>query len=80
MSTKTELPKEILERAVNLRNAVRTIFLTLATAGKPLTADDLAKMVKHERAYVNMRLNQLDDMGFVKFTRSGKEKYYEVVQ
>jgi DNA-binding transcriptional regulator GbsR (MarR family) len=79
MSTKVEVPKEILEKAVNLRNAVRTIYLALYTVGKPITADDIAKLVGHARAYVNMRLNQLEDMGLVKSKHDGKVKLYEVV-
>lgn len=79
MSTKAELPKEILEKAINLRNAVRTIFIELYLVGKPITAEEVAGKVKHARAYVNMRLNQLEDMGYVKSSQDGKMKLYEVV-
>ena len=75
----TELPREILEKAVNLRNAVRTIFIALYSIGKPVTAQEIAKIVGHARAYVNMRLNQLEDMGLVKSKQRGKEKLFEVV-
>lgn len=78
MTTKTELPRSILEKALNLRNSVRTIYLEVFSAGKPITADDIAKSVGHARAYVNMRLNQLEDMGYVKHTHDGKIKLYEV--
>lgn len=78
MTTKIELPKEILEKAVNLRNSVRTIFIEVYIAGKPLTADEISKKVQHARAYVNMRLNQLEDMGYIKHTHDGKMKRYEV--
>lgn len=78
MTTTNSLPKEILEKAVNLRNAVRTIYIELYMAGKPLNADEIAKLVKHARAYVNMRLNQLEDMGYVKSVHEGKTKLYEV--
>ena len=74
-----ELPREILEKAVNLRNAVRTIFIALYSIGKPVTAQEIAKIVGHARAYVNMRLNQLEDMGLVKSKQRGKEKLFEVV-
>jgi DNA-binding transcriptional regulator GbsR (MarR family) len=79
MSLKTELPKEVLEKAVNLRNAVRMIYIQLYLMGKPLSADEIAKIVGHARAYVNMRLNQLQDMGYVKSFHQGKTKLYEVV-
>ena len=75
----TELPREILEKAVKLRNAVRTIFIALYSIGKPVTAQEIAKIVGHARAYVNMRLNQLEDMGLVKSKQHGKEKLFEVV-
>ena len=75
----TELPREILEKAVKLRNAVRTIFIALYSIGKPVTAQEIAKIVGHARAYVNMRLNQLEDMGLVKSKQRGKEKLFEVV-
>lgn len=79
MTTKIEYPKEILQKAVKLRNAVRTIYLELYRVGKPITADEIAKVVGHARAYVNMRLNQLEDMGLIKSTHDGKEKLYEVL-
>lgn len=75
----TELPREILLKAVKLRNAVRTIFIALYSIGHPVTAQEIAKIVGHARAYVNMRLNQLEDMGLVKSTPRGKEKLFEVV-
>jgi DNA-binding transcriptional regulator GbsR (MarR family) len=78
-TSKVELPKEILENAVNLRNAVRLIYIELYLAGKPTSADDVAKLVHHARAYVNMRLNQLEDMGKIKSIHDGKTKLYEVV-
>jgi DNA-binding transcriptional regulator GbsR (MarR family) len=75
----TELPREILLKAVKLRNAVRTIFIALYSIGKPVTAQEIAKIVGHARAYVNMRLNQLEDMGLVKSKQRGKEKLFEVI-
>lgn len=80
-TTTSDLPKEILERAVNLRNALRLIFIELYRARKALSADEVASIVGHERAYVNMRLNQLEDMGYVKSIpspQSKKVKLYEV--
>lgn len=79
MTTKIELPREVLEKAFNLRNAVRTIFIALYSVGKPSTSDEIAKIVGHARAYVNMRLNQLEDMGLVKSYPEGKTKLFEVI-
>lgn len=80
MTTAIELPKEILEKAVTLRNAVRTIFIELFLFRKPVTVPEIASIVKHNRAYVNMRLNQLEDMGYVRHTKKGKTKFYEVTR
>lgn len=85
MTTKIELPRNILEKALNLRNSMRTIYIELFMASKPISADDIAKIVSHTRAYVNMRLNQLEDMGYIKHihdgkTHDGKVKLYEVIQ
>lgn len=74
-----ELPRAVLERALTLRNAVRTIYMELCIAREAITAEDLAKRVKHARAYVNMRLNQLEDMGYITHTVRGKEKLYEAI-
>lgn len=79
MSTPAELPKEVLQKAISLRNAVKTVYLALYAAGKPSTADEIAKIVGHARAYVNMRLNQLEDMGMVTSKPHGREKVFEVV-
>lgn len=80
MTTQKDLPKEILEKAVKLRNAVRQIFIDLYCFGEPKSAEDVAKNVGHARAYVNMRLNQLEDMGLVKSHKEGKTKLFEVIK
>jgi DNA-binding transcriptional regulator GbsR (MarR family) len=74
-----DLPKEILQKAITLRNSVRIIFIALYSAGKPCTADDIAKVVGHERASVSMRLNQLEDLGLAKSHQQGKEKIFEAI-
>ena len=79
-TSKENLPKEILEKAVKLRNAVRQIFIVLYCFGEPKSAEDIAKSVGHARAYVNMRLNQLEDMGLVKSHKEGKTKFFEVIK
>lgn len=72
------LPHQILEKAVKLRNAVRTIYITTYLCGRPVTASELAEKVGHARAYVNMRLNQLEDMGLIKSHTKGRTKFFEV--
>jgi DNA-binding transcriptional regulator GbsR (MarR family) len=73
-----KLPREILEKAVNLRNSVRKIYITLYTNGKPSTSTEIAQLVGQARAHVNMRLQQLVDMGLVIVASKGRSKYFEV--
>ena len=75
-----KLPREILEKAVTLRNSVRKIYIALYTNGKPSTSTEIAQLVGQARAYVNMRLQQLVDMGLVSVERKGKAKYFEAKQ
>jgi predicted transcriptional regulator len=80
-----ELPREILEKAVQLKNCQRNIFIALYTIGKPTSAQRIADFVGHKRAYVHMRLLQLAEKGLVKESlvkenRKGREKkLFEVV-
>ena len=73
-----KLPREILEKAVELRNSVRKIYITLYTNGKPSTSTEIAQLVGQARAHVNMRLQQLVDMGLVTVETKGRKKYFEV--
>lgn len=79
MTLNADTPKEILEKAVNLRNSMRLIFLALYHVKKPSSAPEIAVTVGHNRAYVNMRLNQLEDMKLIKSSLKGKIKYFEVI-
>ena len=74
-----QLPIEILKKAIDLRNSVRNIYIALYTSGKPSSSVEIAKMVGHTRAYVNMRLEQLVDQGYAKVETKGKKKYYVAV-
>lgn len=74
-----ELPKEIMEKALNLRNSVRTIYIALYASGKPSSSVEIALKVGHARAYVNMRLQQLADRNLVRVTVKGKTKFFEVI-
>ena len=72
-----QLPREILEKAVTLRNSVRKIYIALYTAGKPSTSTEIAQLVGQARAHVNMRLQQLVDMGLATVEIKGRTKYFE---
>ena len=73
-----QLPLNILEKAVKLRNCTKKVFLSLYSLHKPATCIEIAEKVGHARAYTNMRLNTLEDLGLVKRTRQGKKNYFEV--
>lgn len=73
-----KLPREILEKAVDLRNSVRRIYIALCTNGKPSTSTEIAELVGQARAHVNMRLQQLVDMGLATVERKERTKYFEV--
>jgi len=72
------LPVEILEKAVQLRNSLRTIYIALYKLQKPSTATEVAQAVGKARAYVSMRLNQLADMGLVKCLKERRAKFYYI--
>jgi DNA-binding transcriptional regulator GbsR (MarR family) len=76
----SRLPREILEKAVQLRDPLKTVFIALYTAGKPCTAAEVAQLTGKARAYICMRLNQLADMKLVKVTRQGRTKLYEAIK
>lgn len=81
MSGKVELeklPRTVLEKAVMLRDPVRLIFVRLCCRG-PSTTVELAKEMGHARAYVNMRLVQLESMGLVSRKYEGKKAVFEVI-
>jgi DNA-binding IscR family transcriptional regulator len=73
------LPREILEKAVQLRNCHRAIFIALYNYGRPATAEQVAELVGHSRAYVHMRLSELVDRKLVKSRREGRKVVFEVV-
>lgn len=76
----SELPVEVMKKALTLRNALRETYIALFNLGKPSTSTEVADVVKHHRAYVNMRLVQLIDLGLVKeVDTSQRHKLYEVV-
>jgi len=73
-----KLPREILEKAVTLRNSVRKIFIALYSNGRPSTSTEIAQLVGQARAHVNMRLQQLVDMDLATVELKGRTKYFEV--
>ena len=74
-----QLPTHILETAIKLRNCTKKIYLSLFSFHRPASCIEIAEKVGHARAYTNMRLITLEDLGLVKRTRQGKKSYYEVI-
>lgn len=77
-----QLTPELINKAMNLKNCSRKIFVSLCNCKEPKSSSDVAKIVGESRAYVNMRLNQLLELGYVKEVRleHSKEKLFVVVQ
>jgi DNA-binding transcriptional regulator GbsR (MarR family) len=72
-----KLPREILEKAIDLRNSIRRIYIALYAKGEPSTSTEIAQLVGQARSHVNMRLQQLVDMGLVSVERKERKKYFE---
>lgn len=70
----SKLPDNILRKAVTLRNCIRQIYIALYSLGAPSQSSEIAKLVGHSNAYVDMRLNQLVDMGLAKKVKSESGK------
>jgi len=77
LSTK-ELPRKILETAVQLKNHSKGLYLCVYECGKPISAQEVADKMGMKRAYVHMRLLGLVDRGLLKEHREGKKKLFEV--
>ena len=60
-----KLPRKVLENAVQLNGGLKKIYITLYCCGEPKTPKELAKKLGYARAYVHMRLCQLEHMNLV---------------
>lgn len=78
LSKADELPTEVLKIAVQLRDSVRNVYIALYKLQKPSTAQEVADVMGHARAYTCMRLNELSDRGLVTKTTQGKTKIYRI--
>ena len=77
-----QLSPELLLKAANLRNSSKRIFVALCNCKEAKSASDIAEIVGESRAYVSMRLNQLEDQDLVKEVKgeNPREKLFTVVQ
>jgi DNA-binding MarR family transcriptional regulator len=74
----SNLPREVLEKTLKLKNATRLIYIKLYLCGKPMKPKTLAEMLGYTRAYVHMRLRQLELMSLAKSSREGRQILFEV--
>jgi DNA-binding MarR family transcriptional regulator len=61
-----KLPRNVLETAIKLNDPLKNIYITLYCYGEPTAPKEIAKKLGHARAYVHMRLCQLESMGLAK--------------
>jgi DNA-binding response OmpR family regulator len=64
---------------VNLKESTKKVYIALYSFGEPATALEIAEPFGLARAYVSMRLNQLESMGLVKRSKAGHNVLFEVV-
>lgn len=74
----SKLPREVLEKAIKLKNATRLIYIKLYCCDKSMTPKMLAEMLGYARPYVHMRLRQLEQLGFVTSKRIERNVFFEV--
>jgi len=61
-----KLPRKVLETAVQLNDSLKRIYITLYCCGEPKTPEEIAKKLGYARAYVHMRLCQLEHLNLAK--------------
>ena len=75
-----KLPRNVLETAVNLNNTLKKIYITLYCCEEPTTPKEIAKNLGYARAYVHMRLCQLECMKLVKRIEEEKRVKFEAIK
>lgn len=78
-SLRKNLHGTFLEKVVNLKETTKKVYMALYSFGEPATALEIAEPFGLARAYVSMRLNQLESMGLVKRSKAGHNVLFEVV-
>ena len=75
-----QLPRQVLEIAVMLRDPLRKVYLTLFQLGKPSSTKIIAEEVGFARAYIHMRLIELEERKLVKRSKEGRIIKFEVIK
>jgi DNA-binding transcriptional regulator GbsR (MarR family) len=74
-----ELPRKVLETAVKLNDPLKKVYITLYSYGKPTTPKEIAKKLGYARAYVHMRLCQLEFMDLAKRIDEKRRVKFEAI-
>ncbi|MGD9131616.1 MAG: hypothetical protein PVH73_08620 [Candidatus Bathyarchaeota archaeon] len=74
-----KLPRRVLETAVKLSDPLKKIYITLYSYGEPATPEEIAKKLGHARAYVHMRLCQLESMDLAKRVDEKRRVKFEAI-
>ena len=75
-----KLPRKALETAVKLNDTLKKIYITLYFCEEPTTPKEIAKKLGYARAYVHMRLCQLECMGLTKRIEEEKRVKFETIK
>ena len=74
-----KLPRKVLETAVKLNDPLKKIYITLYSYGEPATPKEIAKKLGYARAYVHMRLCQLESMNLANRIENERKAKFEAV-
>jgi DNA-binding transcriptional regulator GbsR (MarR family) len=74
-----KLPRTVLEKAVKLSDPLKKIYLTLYFCEEPTTPKEIAKKLGYARAYVHMRLCQLESMDLVRRVEDKRKVRFEAL-
>ena len=73
------LPRKVLETAVKLNDPLKKIYITLYSCGEPATPKEIAEKLGYGRAYVHMRLCQLESMDLAKRVDAKRRVKFEAI-
>ena len=74
-----KLPRKVLENAVKLNDPLKKVYITLYSCGEPATPKEIAKKLGYSRAYVHMRLCQLESMDLAKRIDEKRRVKFEAI-
>ena len=75
-----KLPRKVLETAVKLNDTLKKIYITLYCCEEPTTPKEIANKLGYARAYVHMRLCQLEYMDLAKRIEEEKRVKFEAIK